>query len=180
MEPSKQKSLIHSQDLKLYNESNLKRRMATKRGQDIISVLNGLQLVAESAAKQEWKAVDNSILKSPSIKNLPRQINLQAGLSKVSRLSINDGQLLAKRSSLVLENSVLMSQALAVSSFENPFKDFVNLQTPTIRKRKILKREVAEMEANELVVEKDNEEEEMPQYIPNSSITSLVSALFLS
>ena len=149
--------------------------MATKRGQDIVSVLNGLQMVAEAAAKQEWKAVDNS-LKSSSIKNLPRQMNLQSGLSKVSKLSINDGQLLAKRSSLVLENSVLMSQALAVSSFENPFKNFVNLQTPTIRKRKILKREVAEMEANESVVEKDNEVEEMPQYIPNSSVTSLVNS----
>eukprot|EP00093_Oithona_nana_P013785 13785.XXX_51695_49333_1 [CDS] Oithona nana genome sequencing. len=146
--------------------------MATKRGQDIVSVLNGLQMVAEAAAKQEWKAVDNS-LKSSSVKNLPRQMNLQSGLSKVSKLSINDGQLLAKRSSLVLENSVLMSQALAVSSFENPFKNFVNLQTPTIRKRKILKREVAEMEANESVVEKDNEVEEIPQYIPNSSVTSL-------
>lgn len=144
--------------------------MASKRGQDIVSVLTGLQMVAESAAKQEWKIVDNT-LKSSTIKNLPRQMNLHSGLSKVSKLSINDGQLLAKRSSLVLENSVLMSQALAVSSFENPFKNFVNLQTPTIRKRKILKREVEEMEAN--IVEKDDEVEEMPQYIPNPSITSL-------
>ena len=79
----------------------------------------------------------------------------------------------------MLENSVIMSQALAVSSFENPFKNFVNLQTPTMRKRKILKREVEEMEANESIVERDDSAEEMPQYMPNPSITSLVSKTFL-
>ena len=147
--------------------------MATKRGQDIVSVLNGLQKVADSAAKQEWKIIDNSI-KGASVKNIPRQMSLQPELSKLSKLSISDGQILAKKSSLVLENSIVMSQALAVSSFENPFKNFVNLQTPTIRKRKILKREVEELE-KESVVERDDDAEEMPQYIPHPSINSLVN-----
>ena len=53
--------------------------MATKRGQDFVAVINGLQKVAESAAKQEWKMVDGS-MKSSSMKNLPRQMSLQPEL----------------------------------------------------------------------------------------------------
>ena len=58
-------------------------KMATKRGQDIVTVINGLQKIAESAAKQEWKIVDSSI-RSSSMKKLPRQISLQPELVRLA------------------------------------------------------------------------------------------------
>merc|ERR1719189_606947 len=42
-------------------------------------------------------------------------------MPKLDSVSINDGQILAKKSSIILENALLMGQSLAVNTFQQNF-----------------------------------------------------------
>ena len=45
---------------------------------------------------------------------------------KLDSVSINDGQILAKKSGIILENALLMGQSLAVSSFQHNLPNIKN------------------------------------------------------
>ena len=132
--------------------------MASKRGQDFWLVISGIQKVANLAVKKEWKTI-NAHWQTSSLKKLPKSVE------RIEPLSPKDAQLALKRSSLVAENVLIMSQALTVSSVQYSLKDFGSVpQTPQARIRKILRREVP--------VEPDDDRE-MPIYEPSASVTSL-------
>lgn len=132
--------------------------MASKRGQDFWLVISGIQKVANLAVKKEWQTI-NAHWQTSSLKKLPKSVE------RIEPLSPKDAQLALKRSSLVAENVLIMSQALTVSSVQYSLKDFGSVpQTPQARIRKILRREVP--------VEPDDDRE-MPIYEPSASVTSL-------
>merc|ERR1719468_1085567 len=111
--------------------------MSSKRGQDIWLVWSSLQKIANLAVKQEWATVSKKV-NSSSLKKLPTSV-------KVEPPSTTDTQLMAKRTSLIMENSLMMSQAMAAASIQYSLKDFASIpnQTPQERVRKILKRKRA-------------------------------------
>lgn len=91
--------------------------MGSKRRQDILLILSGLQKVANAAVKQEVSGLDRSGQKVTAIKN--------AVIKNISESSSSiDPNLLVKRSGLVLENSAYMTQALTATTINESIKHF--------------------------------------------------------
>ena len=90
--------------------------MGSKRRQDILLILSGLQKVANSAVKQEMSGLDKSRKKVSAIKN--------AVTKNISESSSIDPNLLVKRSGLVLENTAYMTQALTATTLNESIKHF--------------------------------------------------------
>ena len=90
--------------------------MGSKRRQDILLILSGLQKVANAAVKQELSGLDKSGHKVSAIKN--------AVIKNISESSSIDPNLLVKRSGLVLENSAYMTQALTATTLNETIKHF--------------------------------------------------------
>ena len=141
--------------------------MTSKRGQDLWVVWSGIQKIANLAIRQEWASVSQKVNQS-SLKNLPKHV-------KIEPLSTTDTQLMAKRTSLVMENSLVMSQAMAAASIQYSLKDFASIpnQTPVQeRVRKILKRKTA-ADITDDHIDVDDIEEQSHIYEPNPSMTAL-------
>lgn len=141
--------------------------MTSKRTSDLLLVLSGLQKVADSAVKQECAILDR-IIKTSSLPSIPKQ-----GVRFVEPVSLNDVQLLAKKASLVVENSLVLSQALAMSSMQSTLKDLGYYQTA--KEKEIIERQSTLKKINEILkayeaIDGQNE----VKYEPNPSITSLV------
>ena len=91
--------------------------MGSKRRQDILLILSGLQKVANAAVKQEVSGLDRSGQKVTAIKN--------AVIKNISESSSSiDPNLLVKRSGLVLENTAYMTQALTATTLNESIKHF--------------------------------------------------------
>jgi len=76
------------------------------RIQDFVLVISGLQKIARCGTKLKQSEIRNILNEYPSVKEL----KLQSSVNTLQNLSGSD---LAKKSALVLENSILFSQALS-------------------------------------------------------------------
>ena len=139
--------------------------MGSKRSQDFLLVMSSLQKVANLVAKQEMSAMRKAKSDYSSLNQLA-----QNAKCKFDPVSFNDGQHLAKSGTVMLENALVMSQALAVSSMQHALKD-LNFEhskgprqdTPTAR----------EASRDNFKTNGDHYENTMPKYEPNASITAL-------
>ena len=84
--------------------------------------MSGLQKVANLVVKQEVSAATSKVKLDYSIQDIVKNVKTP----KLDSVSINDGQILAKKSGIILENALLMGQSLAVSSFQHNFPDLKN------------------------------------------------------
>ena len=96
--------------------------MGSKRSQDFLLVMSSLQKVANLVVKQEVSAASSKIKSDYSINDIVKNVKTP----KLDSVSINDGQILAKKSGIILENALLMGQSLAVSSFQHNLPNIKN------------------------------------------------------
>ena len=88
--------------------------MGSKRSQDFLLVVSGLQKIANLVVKQELSAATSKVKSDYSINDVVKNVKTP----KLDSVSINDGQILAKKSGIILENALLMGQSLAVNTFQ--------------------------------------------------------------
>ena len=96
--------------------------MSSKRSQDFLLVMSRLQKVANLIVKQEVSAASAKIKTDYSINDIVKNVKTP----KLDSMSLNDGQIMAKKSSIILENALLMGQSLAVSSFQHNLPNLQN------------------------------------------------------
>lgn len=134
--------------------------MTSKRSQDFLLVMSSLQKVANLVVKQEQSAISKIKTDYASLNQL-----VQKGQkSTFEPLSTMDGQLLAKKSGMVLENALIMTQSLAVSSIQHNLPDLnnqINQISNQIRKQDLVEKSPIQEENSDNL------------YEPNSSITAL-------
>ena len=134
--------------------------MTSKRSQDFLLVMSSLQKVANLVVKQEQSAISKIKTDYASLNQL-----VQKGQkSTFEPLSTMDGQLLAKKSGMVLENALIMTQSLAVSSMQHNLPDLnnqINQISNQIRKQDLVEKSPIQEENSDNL------------YEPNSSITAL-------
>jgi len=133
--------------------------MSTKRSQDFLLVMSSLQKVANIIVNQESSVISKIKSDYPSL----NQVVQKAQKSKFEPISIGEGQLLAKKGTLMLENALVMTQSLAVSSVRHNLPDLNNQISNQIRKEHLTE----EPNSKEATVENSS------SYEPNSSITAL-------
>ena len=134
--------------------------MTSKRSQDFLLVMSSLQKVANLVVKQEQSAISKIKTDYASLNQLVQK-GQKSTFEPISKI---DGQLLAKKSGMMLENALIMTQSLAVSSLQHNLPDLnnqINQITNQIRKQDLVEKSALQEENNENL------------YEPNSSITAL-------
>ena len=135
-------------------------KMTSKRSQDFLLVMSGLQKVANLVVKQEQTAISKIKTDYASLNQL-----VQKGQkSTFEPLLTMDGQLLTKKSGMMLENALIMTQSLAVSSLQHNLPELnnqINQISNQIRKQDLVEKSATQEENSDNL------------YEPNSSITAL-------
>ena len=142
--------------------------MGSKRSQDLALVISGLQKVMNAAVKQEFSTLEKA-WQNPSVKNTFKNAN------NIDFPSV-DPNLLARRSALIIENSAIMSQALALTSLNQTIKNLGYVQSIQKGREKFQNEEIHLYEEELEEFEDLEKEDHLPILELNPSVTSLVSS----
>jgi hypothetical protein len=91
----------------------------SKRGQDFLLMLTGLQKVAESAVKHNSAILEQTLKRNSSLKKLVNDLKIKDFAAVNPAGGGVDAELALKRTTLVFENAAILSQAMISTNLQD-------------------------------------------------------------